>query len=87
MTSESLPFEEVISRTRKSQSYATKSLEGGLMSNNNMNRVLGRTGARELTADEVEIVTGGKDHGQRTMTMCTITSNGTLDGDAYMGEC
>lgn len=57
------------------------------MSKNNMNRVLSRVGARELTASEVEVVTGGKTHGQRTMTMCTITSNGVLDGDAYMGEC
>lgn len=64
-----------------------KSLKGGFMSNNDEIRVLGRIGARELTASEVEIVTGGKQHGQRTMTMCTIASNGTLDGDAWMGEC
>jgi hypothetical protein len=58
------------------------------MSKNNVNRVLGRVGARELSTAEVELVTGGKKPPeQRTMTVCTITVGGTLDGDVTMGEC
>jgi hypothetical protein len=56
------------------------------MSKDNMNRVLGRFGARELSTTEVEIVTGAK-KGPQTMTVCTIAVIGTLDGDAAMGEC
>lgn len=56
------------------------------MSKDNLNRVLGRMGARELSATEVEIVTGGKKPPQ-TMTVCTLAPNGTMDGDAAIGEC
>lgn len=47
---------------------------------NQDNRVLGRTGARELTEEESGQVTGGL----RTLTVCTVF-NGKPDGD--VGEC
>lgn len=47
-------------------------------------RVLGRTGARELTPKEMENVSGGS-HPIRTLTACTLAPNNHLDGD--VGEC
>jgi hypothetical protein len=49
---------------------------------NDQNRVLIRRGAHDLTAEEVELVSGGI----RTLTACTIDS-GVKDGDAGIGEC
>lgn len=50
------------------------------------NRVLGRSGARELTKDEVQEVTGGfRIH---TTTLCIIDNRGNmLAGDQNIGEC
>lgn len=53
------------------------------MQNDTKNRVLNRTNARELTAAEAQIITGG----QNTLTVCTIGSNGQPDGDVSLGEC
>ncbi|HKD79196.1 MAG TPA: hypothetical protein VKH81_05845 [Candidatus Angelobacter sp.] len=50
---------------------------------NEQNRVLIRQGARDLTAEEVERVSGGL----RTLTACTIISTGVRDGDHFLGEC
>ena len=50
------------------------------MNNEDNNRVLGRTGARELTAKEIKAVSGAIG----TQTLCSFY-NGTLDGD--LGEC
>jgi hypothetical protein len=48
------------------------------------NRVLVRNGARELTHEEVERISGGI----RTLTPCTIgPSVRQRDGDASIGEC
>ena len=48
-------------------------------------RVLGRTGARELTPKEMENVSGGT-FPIRTTTACTLSSDDRhLDGD--VGEC
>lgn len=48
------------------------------------NRVLGRTGARELTPKEVEIVSGGSP--THTETVCSFNfKTKTADGD--LGEC
>lgn len=44
------------------------------------NRVLARSGARELTAEEMETVNGALG----TLTVCTFF-NGAVDGDT--GEC
>ena len=44
-------------------------------------RVLIRRGARELTPEEVERISGGL----RTLTLCSIGSAGQRDGD--IGEC
>lgn len=44
------------------------------------NRVLARSGARELTTDEMKAVSGAIG----TQTLCTFF-NGSLDGD--LGEC
>jgi hypothetical protein len=46
------------------------------------NRVLGRKGARELTATEVDHVTGAV----HTETKCSLGPHG-LDGDVNLGEC
>jgi hypothetical protein len=51
---------------------------------NNQNRVLIRRGARDLTAKEVDRVSGGI----HTLTPCTAGPCSTLkDGDAAIGEC
>jgi len=48
------------------------------------NRVLTRRGARDLSAEEMEIVSGGL----RTLTLCTIDAElRAQDGDARIGEC
>lgn len=46
-------------------------------------RVLGRTGARELTPKEIDRVTGAF----HTETFCSIGLDGKLDGDVKLGEC
>ncbi|HKV95535.1 MAG TPA: hypothetical protein VJW20_23520 [Candidatus Angelobacter sp.] len=45
-------------------------------------RVLARTGARELDEQEVEQVLGGL----RTQTKCSHSAT-TRDGDVFLGEC
>ena len=51
---------------------------------NDQNRVLIRRGARDLTAEEVERVSGGI----HTLTPCTAGPCSTVkDGDAAIGEC
>lgn len=50
---------------------------------NDQNRVLIRQGARNLTPEEVERVTGGL----RTLTLCSIGAGGQRDGDVSLGEC
>lgn len=50
---------------------------------NQDSRVLGRMGARELTAREIDYVTGGV----HTVTVCTVGRNGAPDGDVFLGEC
>jgi hypothetical protein len=52
---------------------------------NDQNRVLARKGARELSAEEADEVTGGL----RTETKCTAPSATcpNRDGDAQLGEC
>jgi len=52
---------------------------------NDMNRVLGRRGARQLNIDELQQVGGGIN----TETVCTIPTNvcPNKDGDASIGEC
>ncbi len=50
---------------------------------NDQNRVLLRQGARDLTPEEVERVSGGL----RTLTACTIASSAVKDGDVFLGEC
>lgn len=50
------------------------------------NRVLGRVGARDLTQDEMNAVSGG--FRVRTLTPCIIDSQGNLlNGDTSIGEC
>lgn len=50
------------------------------------NRVLGRSGARELTEQEVQTVIGG--FKAKTVTLCIIDSRGNmLAGDQNIGEC
>lgn len=49
---------------------------------NDQNRVLVRRGAHDLTAEEVELVSGGIN----TLTACTIDER-VKDGDAGIGEC
>lgn len=52
---------------------------------NRDNRVLGRIGARDLTVEEVNAVTGGTQH---TLTPCIADSKGNfLNGDTAIGEC
>jgi hypothetical protein len=46
-------------------------------------RVLIRRGARDLTPEEVELVSGGL----RTLTVCSIGPGGQRDGDFFLGEC
>jgi hypothetical protein len=50
---------------------------------NDQNRVLIRRGARDLSAEEMERVSGGL----RTATFCSINSLGQRDGDTFLGEC
>jgi hypothetical protein len=50
---------------------------------NDQDRVLIRRGARDLTPEEVERISGGI----RTLTPCTIGSSTQRDGDASIGEC
>jgi len=50
---------------------------------NDQSRVLIRQGARELNEKEVEQVCGGL----RTVTKCSLTAAGALDGDVHLGEC
>jgi len=52
---------------------------------NDRNRVLVRTGARSLSAEEMERVGGGLN----TETLCTIPTAvcPNNDGDARIGEC
>jgi hypothetical protein len=47
------------------------------------NRVLIRRGARDLSTQEMERVTGGL----RTATFCSINAKGQRDGDVSLGEC
>jgi hypothetical protein len=50
------------------------------------NRVLGRSGARELTESEVQAVTGG--FRVHTLTLCIVDTRGSmLAGDQNIGEC
>ena len=50
------------------------------------NRVLSRIGARELSQQEVEIVTGAFQH--HTLTPCFIDKKQQLiNGDQAIGEC
>jgi hypothetical protein len=55
------------------------------MLRNRKNRILSRRHARELTPAEVENVTGGFQ--VSTKTVCTLASDGSLDGDVDLGEC
>ena len=52
---------------------------------NDRNRVLVRTGARSLSAEEMERVGGGLN----TETFCTVPTEvcPNKDGDAQIGEC
>lgn len=59
--------------------------KGDMMLQDKKNRTLGRFGARELTRNEVENVTGGFQ--PSTKTLCTLASDGSLDGDVSLGEC
>lgn len=49
------------------------------MHKSNDDRVLGRAGARELTAAEAAAVSGGQVH----TNVCTIGSHGQPDGDGH----
>ena len=46
-------------------------------------RVLARRGARDMTENEVEQVCGGL----RTVTKCSVTPAGAIDGDTFHSEC
>lgn len=51
---------------------------------NDQSRVLIRKGARNLTAEEIDLVKGGMD----TLTACTADPDSrSADGDASIGEC
>jgi hypothetical protein len=51
---------------------------------NDQNRVLLRQGARALSEQEVDLVSGGI----RTATLCTASSTSAgADGDTFMSEC
>ncbi len=53
---------------------------------NQDNRVLGRVGARDLTQDEVNAVSGG--FKARTLTPCIVDTHGNFfNGDTAIGEC
>lgn len=53
---------------------------------NQDNRVLNRIGARDLSAEEVELVIGG--FRSRTLTPCIVDSQGNFfNGDTAIGEC
>lgn len=49
----------------------------------NEERVLIRRGARDLSTEEMEFVSGGL----RTATFCSINAKGQRDGDVSIGEC
>jgi hypothetical protein len=52
----------------------------------NVNRILVRRGARELSEQEVDAVTGAFQH--RTLTPCFVDSKQQLlNGDTSIGEC
>lgn len=51
--------------------------------NNENSRVLVRKGARELSEQEVETVSGSI----HTLTACTFDPQFGADGDARIGEC
>lgn len=53
-----------------------------MMNNQKENRVLGRSGARLVTEDEVSVVNGGL----MTETACSIGPRGP-DGDQFTGDC
>ena len=50
---------------------------------NDQNRVFNRRGTRDLSAEEMERVSGGL----RTATFCSINHLGQRDGDTFIGEC
>ena len=50
---------------------------------NDRNRVLLRQGARTLSEQEVDLVSGGI----RTATLCTASATHGADGDTFMSEC
>jgi len=52
---------------------------------NERNRVLSRLGAREMTAQEIDLVSGGL----HTETVCTVPTATcpNKDGDSSIGEC
>jgi hypothetical protein len=62
-------------------------MKGENMNQENKNqgeRVLGRVGARELTPQEIDHVTGGV----HTETVCSFNwQTHTADGDVLLGEC
>lgn len=47
----------------------------------NANRVLGRTGARELSYEEIECVSGSRPFHTDVCTRLTMTATGSGDGD------
>jgi hypothetical protein len=50
------------------------------------NRVLGRIGARDLSAEEVNAVSGG--FRAHTVTPCIVDRRGNfINGDTAIGEC
>jgi len=52
---------------------------------NKDNRVLGRIGARDLSTEEIDTVTGGT---RNTLTPCIADNKGNfLNGDTAIGEC
>jgi hypothetical protein len=48
---------------------------------NQENRVLSRLGARELTYDEIESVSGARAFHTNVCTIATMTATGSGDGD------
>jgi hypothetical protein len=53
---------------------------------NQDNRVLNRIGARDLTAEEVDLVVGG--FTIHTLTPCIVDRQGNFfNGDTSIGEC
>lgn len=55
------------------------------MLKDNKDRILSRMYARELSPAESHIVNGGFQ--VATKTLCTLASDGSLDGDVSQGEC